>query len=215
MSRPDLVIFDCDGVLIDSEIIACRAVVDCLGELGIRETIDDVITRYVGVSAKTMFADFDARYGARIPADFHDRLRERTAQGFDAGLKPMPGVAAAIEALDCPICVASSSAPERLARTLSLTGLLRYFDPHVFSATQVKRGKPAPDLFLFAAERMGVAPERCVVIEDSVLGVQGARAAGMRVIGFAGGSHCGADHADKLRAAGAGAVHAEMRTLFS
>ena len=140
---------------------------------------------------------------ARCRLDFADTLRVRVAAAFDAELAPIAGVEAALAALPYRRCVASSSAPERLRHSLSLTGLLHWFEPHVFSATQVARGKPAPDLFLFAAASMQAAPATCVVIEDSVPGVQAAVAAGMRVIGFTGGGHCRPGHAERLRAAGA------------
>ena len=125
----------------------------------------------------------------------------------------MPGIHSVVRALTGPRCVASGSAPERLRHSLGLTGLLPHFDPHIFSATQVARGKPAPDLFLFAAQRMQAATDACLVIEDSVAGVQAAVAAGMRVIGFTGGSHCRPDHADRLRAAGVSALCGDMRAL--
>lgn len=125
----------------------------------------------------------------------------------------MEGVEEALAALTCKVCVASSSSPERLRHSLSLVGLLRWFDPHIFSAAQVARGKPAPDLFLFAARQMGVEPHSCVVIEDSVPGVAGATAAGMRVIGFTGGSHCGPGHSVRLRSAGAFATLADLGEL--
>ncbi len=115
----------------------------------------------------------------------------------------MPGIADVLDAVRGRKCVASSSTPERLRHSLSLVGLLARFDPDIFSATQVAHGKPAPDLFLFAAHRMGVAPARCTVIEDSVAGIAAARAAGMTAVGFCGGGHCGPGHRDRLLAAGA------------
>jgi len=132
---------------------------------------------------------------------------------FDAELVAIPGVQRALEALSVARCVASGSTPERIRYSLRLTGLLSYFEPNIFSATQVKRGKPAPDLFEFAAVRMKVPVARSVVIEDIEAGVLAARAAGMRVLGFIGGSHCGANHAGKLRDAGAAAVFSDMREL--
>ena len=200
--RPhSLLIFDCDGVLIDSEMIACRAEAACLAALGIGIAADELLDRYLGIGLATM------------PADLADMLRQAVAVAFDAELRPMPGIHSVLRALTGPRCVASGSAPERLRHSLGLTGLLPHFDPHIFSATQVARGKPAPDLFLFAAERMQAAPDACLVIEDSVAGVQAAVAAGMRVIGFTGGSHCRPDHADRLRAAGVSALCGDMRAL--
>jgi HAD superfamily hydrolase (TIGR01509 family) len=213
MHAPDLVIFDCDGVLIDSEVIACRVDAACFAEIGLPITAEDVMERYVGTSARTMFADIEARHGVRLPEDFGLTLRERIAAAFETELKAMDGIEAVLDALPCARCVASSSAPDRLRHALSLTELLGRFDPHVFSATQVPRGKPAPDLFLFAAQRMGVAPARCVVVEDSMPGVEAGVAAGMRVLGFTGGGHCRPEHAERLRAAGAADVFCHMREL--
>jgi HAD superfamily hydrolase (TIGR01509 family) len=212
MAQPELVIFDCDGVLIDSEAIACRTDAACLAEIGIAMSAEEIMDRYVGISAAAMFADIELRHGRRLPADFIETVRSRVAAAFDTDLLPMAGVEAALRALPFARCVASSSAPARLQHSLSLTGLLRYFDPHIFSATQVARGKPAPDLFLFAAATMRAAPEMCVVVEDSEPGVQAAVAAGMQVIGFTGG-HCRPGHAERLRAAGAFAVCDHMQRL--
>jgi HAD superfamily hydrolase (TIGR01509 family) len=208
-----LLIFDCDGVLVDSEMIACRADAACLAEIGIAVSAEEILHRYLGISMATMLADLEARLGRTLPADFAATLRQRVAAVFDAELQPMAGIEDALVALPGPRCVASSSAPERLRHSLSVTGLLRHFDPHLFSATQVARGKPAPDLFLFAAQRMQAAPDACLVIEDSVAGVQAAVAAGMRVIGFIGGSHCRPGHGERLRAVGASVVCDDMRQL--
>jgi beta-phosphoglucomutase-like phosphatase (HAD superfamily) len=122
-------------------------------------------------------------------------------------------VAAAIAAIELPKCVASSGTPEKDPHGLECAGLYEQLSPHIFSATQVKRGKPAPDLFLYAASEMGAAPARCLVIEDSVPGVTGALAAGMTVLGFHGGSHCQPGHANKLAKAGAALVFDDMRQL--
>jgi HAD superfamily hydrolase (TIGR01509 family) len=212
---PDLLIFDCDGVLIDSELIACRVDAACLAEIGVAVTVEDILDRYVGLSAAAMFADLERRSGRKLPADFAETLRRRLAAAFDAELAAMPGIAAALDRLPCRSCVASSSAPERLRHTLSLAGLFHRFDPNVFSATEVRHGKPAPDLFLHAARRMGVAPQRCIVIEDSIAGVQAARAAGMTVFGFTGGGHCRPGHGERLQGEGASLVFADMARLRS
>jgi HAD superfamily hydrolase (TIGR01509 family) len=210
---PDLVIFDCDGVLIDSEAIACRADSACLAEIGIALSAEAIMDRYLGISAAAMCADIEQHLGCVLPARFAETLRLRVAAAFETELVAMPGVEIVLANLPQRRCVASSSAPERLRHSLSLTGLLRWFDPYVFSSTQVARGKPAPDLFLFAAASLQTVPAMCVVVEDSVPGVQAAAAAGMRVIGFAGGSHCRPGHADRLRAAGAAAITDDMRRL--
>jgi HAD superfamily hydrolase (TIGR01509 family) len=212
MAQPDLLIFDCDGVLIDSELIACRAEVACLAEIGIAMQVEEILNRYLGVSASVMLADLALRHGP-LPPDFAGTLRGRTTTAFETDLLPVEGVEAALQALPVRRCVASSSVPARLRHSLSLTGLLRYFDPHIFSATQVARGKPAPDLFLFAAAAMQASPETCLVIEDSPAGIVAAVAAGMRVIGFTGGGHCRPGHAERLLAAGASAIAPDMRQL--
>ena len=155
----------------------------------------------------------EERFGRRLPADLQARTLAAVVDAFERELVPIRGVADAIAALDRPCCVASSSEPQRIRRSLELTGLLRYFEPHLFSATMVARGKPAPDIFLHAAREMGVSPARCIVIEDSVPGVIGARAAGMKVLGFRGGGHCAPGHDENRRDAGADVVFGEMRDL--
>jgi HAD superfamily hydrolase (TIGR01509 family) len=207
---PKLIIFDCDGVLIDSEVIACRTDAACLAEIGIPLSAEEIMERYLGISAAAMCADLERRHGCQLPPDFAETLRLRTAAAFEAELAPIAGVEAVLTALPQLRCVASGSAPARLRHSLSLTGLLRYFEPNLFSAAQVARGKPSPDLFLFAAATMQVKPPSCLVIEDSPAGVQAAVAAGMRAIGFTGGSHCRPGHADRLRAAGADEVVSTM-----
>ncbi len=208
----ELIIFDCDGVLIDSELISCRSSASSLAEVGIAITADEILERYVGGSTAAMIADLEGKFGP-LPPGFVEGARQRLATAFDAELRAVPGINEALACIGRKICVASSSAPERLRHTLSLVGLLHHFDPHIFSSTQVRRGKPAPDLFLFAASQMGFDPTACVVVEDSVAGVTAAVAAGMRVIGFTGGSHCRPDHADRLRQAGAVEIIANHREL--
>jgi len=204
-----LVIFDCDGVLIDSELLACRAVADCLAEDGVPVAADEIMERYTGISWAGMVADLERRHGPMAP-DFAERHRRRLWPLLAAELKPIPGVAAAIDSLACRICVGSSGRPDRLEYALSLVGLYDRFHPNIFSAVEVARGKPAPDLFLHAAGRMGVAPADCLVVEDSLPGIAAARAAGMTALGFAGGSHCRPDHAARLRTAGAASVIGDM-----
>jgi HAD superfamily hydrolase (TIGR01509 family) len=160
-----------------------------------------------------MCRDIEQRYGLVLPSDFVKTLHDRVAAVFDTELTAIAGVELLLQSLQRSRCVASSSAPERLRHSLSLTGLLGYFEPHIFSATQVERGKPAPDLFLFAANAMQVPPASCIVVEDSEPGVQAAVAAGMRAIGFTGGKHCRPGHAERLRAAGAVAVVDAMSQL--
>jgi HAD superfamily hydrolase (TIGR01509 family) len=208
----DLVIFDCDGVLIDSELLSVQADRECLAEDGIDLSAEEILERYTGLSLAAMLDDLESRYGRPLP-DFARRHRERLRPLFEADLRPIPGVGAVLDLLACRVCVASSGTPERLRHALSLVGLLDRLQPHVFSASEVAHGKPAPDLFLLAADRMGVAPQRCVVIEDSVPGVAAAVAAGMIAIGFTGGSHCRPGDEARLAAAGAALVIDRMTEL--
>ncbi len=207
-----LLIFDCDGVLVDSEGLSCQLDAELLTEFGVPYTAEDVAREFIGVSLKDQIARIKGEHGITLPADFSEKLNHRLFARFETDLKPIAGVREAILALPVPRCVASSSVPERIALSLRVTGLSDLFD-HIFSATQVPRGKPAPDLFLHAAVQMGAGAEECVVIEDSTAGVQAAIAAGMRVIGFTGGGHCGPEHGDKLRAAGASVVIDHMADL--
>ena len=210
--RFDLVIFDCDGVLIDSELLSVRADRECLAEDGIELSAEEILDRYTGISLAAMLSDLEARHGRPLP-DFAQRHRDRLRRLFEADLRPIPGVTDVLDSLACRVCVASSSTPERLRHALSLVGLFDRFDPNVFSTAAVARGKPAPDLFLYAAARMGVAPQRCVVVEDSIPGVAAAVAAGMVAIGFAGGSHCRPGDAARLAEAGAAPVIDRMAQL--
>ena len=200
---PDLIIFDCDGVLIDSEIIACGADAEELSRIGYPITVDEVVRRFAGVPNGQMFAEIERELGRPLPPDLEDRVESKVLQRYRNGLEPIARVRETISTLAWPFCVASSSKPQKLTLGLSETGLFDLCHPNIFSSTLVDKGKPAPDLFLFAAERMQVAPGRCIVIEDSVAGVTAARAAGMRILGFFGGSHCSPEHGDLLRRAGA------------
>ncbi|MHB8269142.1 HAD family hydrolase [Bradyrhizobium sp.] len=209
----DLIIFDCDGVLVDSEVISCRAHAATLTRHGYPITADQVLDRFLGVSDLEARLIVEAEIGRKLPDDFTSQVKHATLQHYADDLEPVPYVAEAIAAIRLPKCVASSGTPEKIRHGLTCAGLYDVLAPHIFSAGQVKRGKPAPDLFLFAAEQMKVQPARCVVVEDSVPGVTGARAAGMTVLGFHGGSHCRPGYADTLRAAGAAATFGDMREL--
>ncbi len=207
-------IFDCDGVLVDSEPISLARLTEALQRIGVPIDRDTVARRFTGTSMTSIMAHIDADYGVPTPEGFVDAVRADTLRAFDAELEAIAGVAAVLEAMPERRCVASSSDPQRLRHALSLTGLLSHFDGHVFSATMVARGKPFPDLFLYAAGQMGVAPEACVVIEDSVPGVTAARAAGIPVLGFCGGGHWAHDRAGAdLLAAGAVRVFDEFARL--
>jgi HAD superfamily hydrolase (TIGR01509 family) len=207
-----LLIFDCDGVLVDSETLSCQVDAELLTECGVPYTAQDVAREFIGVSLKDQIARIEALHGFRLPDDFAERLNRTLFARFETELKPIEGVRDAILALPYPRCVASSSLPDRIALTLRVTGLSDLF-VDIFSASQVARGKPAPDLFLHAAAQMRVSPAECLVIEDSTAGVQAALAAGMRVIGFSGGGHCGPEHGEKLRQAGASVVIERMVDL--
>lgn len=207
-----LLIFDCDGVLVDSEMLSCRIDAELLMECGVPYTADEVAREFVGVSLKDQIARIEAEHGITLPLDFAHRLNATLFERFETELKPIEGVREAVLALPHRRCVASSSVPERIALSLRITGLTDLFD-HVFSATEVQRGKPAPDLFLHAAMQMDAPANDCLVIEDSPAGVQAARAAGMKVIGFTGGGHCAPGHADKLAKAGATHIIGHMAEL--
>jgi HAD superfamily hydrolase (TIGR01509 family) len=209
----DLIIFDCDGVLVDSELISCHAHAQTLTRHGYPITAEQVLHRFLGVSDREARLIVEAEMGRSLPDDFDDQVRQATLQFYAEDLRAIANVGEAIAAITLPKCVASSGTPEKIRHGLTCAGLLDQLSPHIFSAVQVKRGKPAPDLFLFAAEQMGATPQRCLVIEDSVPGVTGARAAGMTVLGFCGGSHCTAGHATMLHRAGAAATFDDMRQL--
>jgi HAD superfamily hydrolase (TIGR01509 family) len=210
---PGLTIFDCDGVLVDSEAVVCGICVPCLAEIGVVMTAEDIADRYIGISATKMAADIESRHGVTLTPEFHTTMRQRIMDAFEIEPLTIDGIDSVLAAHVGILCVASGSRLERVRRCLAIVGLLDYFDPYIFSATQVARGKPAPDLFLFAAREMGAAPAECLVIEDSTHGVTAAVAAGMPVIGFSGGSHCRPGHADRLPGAGAAHVIQHMREL--
>lgn len=203
---PELVIFDCDGVLVDSEGLAALAMQAVLREGGITVPLA-AIGRCVGMKQADIIASLESETGAVIGSLLADRLWPATRALFAQRLTATYGLVEFLERLPHLRCVASSSSHERIAFSLELTGLRRFFAPDaVFSSSEVARGKPAPDLFLHAASRMGVAPGRCMVIEDSRFGVQGAVAAGMTALGFVGGSHASDDTRAALVSHGAVAV---------
>ena len=209
----DLVIFDCDGVLVDSEVISCRVHADVLTRHGYPITAEQVRQRFLGRSSRDATLEVERELGRPL-ADSYDLERQTTLLAALADtVEAIPHLDAALDAIDARICVASSAAHEKIFTTLSRTGLYHRFAPNIFSGTQVSQGKPAPDLFLFAARQMAALPGRCLVIEDSVPGVTGARAAGMTVLGFHGGSHCRPGDGEALRAAGAMVTFDDMRQL--
>ena len=207
-----LLIFDCDGVLVDSEVIAHQTLLDALAPLGFTMSLQEAYAVFAGRSLRDTLGFIERQIGRALPEDFLPRSRDLLFERFRAALQPVAGIKDAIAALPCRRCVASSSAPDRLHLALDVTGLASWFE-HVFSATQVAHGKPAPDLFLLAACTMDTAPARCIVIEDSPLGIEAGRAAGMQVIGFAGASHATDELVQRLSAAGAHRVIRSMRDL--
>lgn len=205
--NPGMIVFDCDGVLVDSEVLSVRAMTAVLNDAGVPVTYP-MIARYFGMKQADILLKLAEETGADIGIDVAERIWPATRDLFERELRPMPGVVEFLERHQhIKRCVASSSSPERIRNSLRVTGLLSFFGDDIFSSTQVARGKPAPDLFLFAAAKMDVDPRSCVVVEDSQYGVRGAIAAGMTPIGFVGGSHIESHHADAL--VEAGAVHVE------
>ncbi len=208
-----LVIFDCDGVLVDSEPLANASFSASLQAQGLAWDVAETMRRLMGRSLKSCVEIVEAELGRRLPDDFHETMQARTYQSFrDAPLQAVAGVKQAVQALQAAgleTCVASSGAPEKMKFTLGLTGLWDLFGGRIFSSSQVPRGKPFPDLFLHAAIAMNVQPFDCVVVEDSVPGVQAACSAGMRVLAYAG-----ADYADANALGEAGGfVFKDMKEL--
>ena len=184
-----LVIFDCDGVLVDSESIAVDLLLELIRAAGGKITREAAYERFLGCSLARIVAELQDRHQIRVTDGLLESMRVGLYDRFRKELQPVPAIADALDRLSQPFCVASSSQPERICLSLSLTGLEEKFGGNIFSATMVKHGKPAPDLFLYAAGQMGIAPGDCVVVEDSPAGVTAAKSAGMRVIAFTGGSH--------------------------
>lgn len=183
----ELVIFDCDGVLVDTERLAVKVDVQVLAQLGWSISEEEVIRRFVGVTDADFRRGIEAHIGRRIPDDWMAEFEPLYRRVFDAELKPVDGIVDALDEIEIPTCVASSGSHDKMRYTLGLTGLYERFEGRIFSASEVGRGKPWPDLFLYAAERMGARPEACAVVEDSVHGVTAARAAGMKVFAYGGG----------------------------
>jgi HAD superfamily hydrolase (TIGR01509 family) len=208
----DLVIFDCDGVLVDSEILSNALLAEMMTELGHPMTTREALEKFAGRSLTDVLALAEGVLGRKVPEDLGQTYGRRLLDRLRRELKPVADVKAAVAALPHRRCVASSSSFERIHLSLDVTGLAPLFDGHIFSATQVAHGKPAPDLHLFAARTMRVAPDHCVVVEDSPLGVTAA-AAGMTAVGFTGAGHATPALAQQLAAAGARCVLASMSEL--
>jgi HAD superfamily hydrolase (TIGR01509 family) len=211
--RPKLIIFDCDGVLIDSEVIACRTTARALTRAGYPVSPEDVVDRFAGLTGKAMRAAVEHELGSPLSDDFEHGTRQDLWAAFKKELLAIEGIEDVLDSLDIPVCVASGSSKERLEYTLELVGLHDRLAPNIFSAEFVPNGKPAPDLFLYAARQMQTPPGDCLVIEDSVHGVRAALAAGMPVFGFCGGGHCEPPHAARLLREGATAVFSDVTAL--
>ena len=200
-------IFDCDGVLVDTELIANRVLASLLTEAGIPTTFDDCMREYRGRAMTSVIAVATERLGAPLPFDVGERYYAEVKEIFRRELEPVPGVIAALDRIDLPSCVASSGPHHKMEVTLRHTGLWDRFEGRIFSASEVAVGKPAPDLFLHAARRMGFEPATTAVVEDSLPGIQAARAAGMRALAFA--RHTGAS----VLAAAGGETFEDMAEL--
>ncbi|MDX9858929.1 MAG: HAD family hydrolase [candidate division Zixibacteria bacterium] len=181
-----LIIFDCDGVLVDSEPITNRIFRRMLNEIGLEISLEETMSVFLGRTMDDCVGIIEDRLGHAVPDNFIEQYHRRIIPAFERELKAVPGVETVLDAIPGPTCVASSGAHEKMRATLGVTGLLSRFEGRLFSATEVPRGKPFPDLFLHAAKTFGAEPSRCAVIEDSVPGVQAGRAAGMHVFGYAG-----------------------------
>ena len=208
-----MVIFDCNGVLVDSEPLATAIVSQELVRAGFPLTPDMVARYFTGRRPSDTFAEVEFATGRKLPAGFAASVADSILGSFRSELCATHHAAYALSWLRGPRCVASSSSIERIRISLESTGLIRFFEPNLFSGSDVRNGKPAPDLFLHAAGKMGVDPKACIVVEDSPVGVSAGVAAGMTVIGFAGASHAGSETADHLRAAGACDVITDLRAL--
>lgn len=203
-SRPGLVIFDCDGVLVDSEAVSNRVMAHAITEAGLPMNGEEVAAAFEGMRLDDIAAGVERRLGEKLPADWLATFEERRTAEFKKGLDPIPGIAdvlARVRGADVLACVASQASLEKTELTLGLTGLIGHFEHRaLFSSRMVARGKPHPDLFLLAARSMGCEPSRCVVVEDGVLGARGGRLAGMKVLGYAPE---GEDQGERLRREGA------------
>ena len=187
--KPELVIFDCDGVLVDSELLSAETMISELAKIGIHIDHAFFFKELVGKSFKQGLEILSAKFGRTPNHEFPEHFRIELRSRFEDQLLPIDGIAQLIDGLKIPCCVATSSAPDRAVHSLTVAGLVDKFKGHIYTSTMVKNGKPAPDLFLYAAEMMKIDPAHCIVIEDSFYGLQGAHAAGMQAWHFSGGSH--------------------------
>lgn len=215
MPAPELVIFDCDGVLIDSEIIAARVEARLLTEAGFEITAEELAERYAGLTFKDILLAIEKESELPLQASLIELAETEVDRKLKTDIRAVEGAHEAVAGVTSRKCICSNSSRKRLEATLTKTRLLPFFEGAIYSSLDTPSGlpKPAPDVFLFAAEKAGADPAHCFVIEDSVHGVAGARAAGMRVIGFTGGAHIQPGHADRLMEAGAETVIHRFRDL--
>jgi HAD superfamily hydrolase (TIGR01509 family) len=211
------VIFDCDGVLVDSEVLALEIELISLKEIGLEFDIEVYQKRHLGTTSTEFFReieeDYHAKFDAPLPNGFRQKVGKRYREAFSTRLQIIDGVHDLLSSLECPIAVASGSSPESLAVKLAQVEIASFFGKHVYSSHQVKRGKPAPDLFQLVSQALGVPHKDCIVVEDSARGIKAAVAAGMRAIGFTGGGHCLDGHGDVLKEVGALDVISQISEL--
>jgi HAD superfamily hydrolase (TIGR01509 family) len=210
-----VVIFDCNGVLVDSEPLATAIVSQEFMRAGFPLTPDVIARYFTGRRPADMFAEVEIAAGRKLPTNFAATVASVILRRFRSELRATPHADYALSWLRGPKCVASSSSHERIRVSLESTGLIRFFESNLFSASDVRKGKPAPDLFLHTAARLHVQPSACIVVEDSPVGVAAGVAAGMTVIGFVGGSHADSKLGNHLQSAGARAVISDLRALKS
>jgi HAD superfamily hydrolase (TIGR01509 family) len=215
MTKFDLVIFDCDGVLLDSEIIACRADAEAYTRFGYEITTEEVARRFAGMPDEAVDAALTAEIGKSLPAEFRSEIKKNVIGKYRTELQPISGAKTLLSSLKTAKCIASSAAPAKLALGLIETEMYELMYPNIFSTRLVKKGKPHPDIFLYAAGKMKTFPSRCIVVEDSVAGVTAAKSAGMTCIGFTGGSHCTEGHSQRLYDVGADTVVDRLEAILS
>lgn len=209
-----ILIFDCDGVVLDSMVLHTEVEAEAFQSLGINISPSELSQRFSGVPQEEVSRILYAETGILIPPDIEILIEEHKEKIFSERLQPISGIEDTLHQLTAyPKCIASGTGLKSLYHMLRVTGIHEFFAPHIYSSEMVSRGKPFPDLFLHAAQQLNAAPQDCLVIEDGVAGVLAAKAAGMPVIGFTGGSHCDADHSTRLKNAGAEFIFSDMRNL--
>lgn len=209
-----MLIFDCDGVVLDSMLLHTKVEAEAYQNIGIEITPEELALRFSGISQDEVSRILEKETGTHVPQDLEAQIEKKKDEVFTKELQPIPGIYETLKSLEnFPRCIASGTGIAGLKHMLSVTNLYNCFAPNIFSSEMVSKGKPFPDLFLYAAQKMGIMPNNCFVIEDASAGVEAGIAAGMRVIGFAGGSHCNQDHAAHLIKSGAELVFTNMSDL--